>query len=123
MMRGGAHGFPALVARLLLGTLLFAQTVLAAQPCLSPAGSMTAAFSAAMPEGCASQQGKNACLASCLQASQASDTKWLSAPTPVAFGPTVMVVAALASPLSEAARLALPRPDIPLCIRNCRFLN
>ena len=122
-MRRGAHRFLALVARLLLGTLLFAHTVLAAQPCLSPAGSMTAAFSAAMPEGCAAQ-GKNACLASCLQASQASDTKWLSAPPPVASGPILMVVAALASPLSEApASLPLPRPDIPLCIRNCRLLN
>jgi hypothetical protein len=116
-----------LLTRLVLGWILVASLVQAAQACVMSQSSLAVAFSAEeMPAGCEQQgaAGRNVCLADCLQAAQVLDSSHqpglvASSAVSVVFHPLQNVAPSGASSFLASALL----PALPLFLRFQRLLN
>ena len=109
------HFGRALVARMMLGALLFAQAALAGA-CDMPSAAPALAFVAAPDRPTCHQapaRNANLCLAHCLSADQSSDTPQL--PAMMSWSAPVLIVALAdaATAHEVAVRYALPRPPAP----------
>ena len=109
------HFGRALVARMMLGVLLFAQAALAGA-CDLPSAAPAMAFAAGADHPiCHEAPARNAnlCLAHCLSADQSSDTPQLPAMMSSSAPVLIVALADAAKAHEVAVRYALPRPPAP----------